>query len=312
MTPLLNGRRAGRPSRASMNARSMYCMVGAISTEPVWCSCRFVPGSAVKSGSSASARLILTTPLRVFQCSMSVTKSSGRFCAADVVQERGARVQRGDDDLAVISWPFSRTTPAARPFVEQDPGDPGAGPDLGAELAGGAGDRVGDRAHAALGKPQLPRWPSPTSPIEWWAITYAVPGSYGPAQVPITPLTASAPLTCGDSNQSSSRSAIDIVISRVTSAIVRTSSLRWRQASRSVCCEVTGLARAEVRRHGEQQRAEHVGQPGQPGVPARHRVGVLLRPAGDLVVVALGVVGVQLDRPALGEGLVVRAHREDL
>ena len=71
----------------------MYSIVGAISTEPVWCSCRLVPGSAVKSGSSASARLILTTPLRVFQRSMSVTKSAGRFCAADMVKERGARVQ---------------------------------------------------------------------------------------------------------------------------------------------------------------------------------------------------------------------------
>ena len=79
MTPSLNGRTAATPFLASWNACSMYGMVGAISTEPVWCSCRFVPGSAVKSGSSASARLILTTPLRVFQCSMSVTKSSGRF-----------------------------------------------------------------------------------------------------------------------------------------------------------------------------------------------------------------------------------------
>ena len=89
-------------------------------------------------------------------------------------------------------------------------------------------------------KPQLPRWPSPTSPIEWCAITYAVPGSYGPAQVPITPLTASAPFTCGDSNQSSSRSAMLIVISRVTSAIVRTSSPRCRQASRSVSVRSRG------------------------------------------------------------------------
>ena len=161
-------------------------------------------------------------------------------------------------------------------------------------------------------KPQLPRWPSPTSPIEWCAITYAVPGSYGPAQVPITPLTASAPFTCGDSNQSSSRSAMLIVISRVTSAIVRTSRPRCRQASRSVSARSRGLREPSLRRHGEQQRAEHLGQAGQPGVPARHGVGVLLRPLGHLLVVALGVVGVQLDRAALGERLVVRAHREDL
>src|SRR6185437_10698757 len=90
------------------------------------------------------------------------------------------------------------------------------------------------------GKPQLPSRPSPTSPIEWCAITYAVPGSYGPAQVPITPLTAGAPLICGLSNQSSSRSAIDIVISRVTSAIVLVVSPRWRQASLSVSARSLG------------------------------------------------------------------------
>ena len=35
MTPSLNGRAAGRPSRASWKARSMYSMLGAISTDPV-------------------------------------------------------------------------------------------------------------------------------------------------------------------------------------------------------------------------------------------------------------------------------------
>ena len=72
------------------------------------------------------------------------------------------------------------------------------------------------------------------SPIEWWAITYAVPGSQGPAQVPMTPLTAIGALTCHDSNQSSSRSAMLMVISRVTSAMVRTSRPLWRHARRRV------------------------------------------------------------------------------
>ena len=67
--------------------------------------------------------------------------------------------------------------------------------------------------------------------MEWWAITYAVPGAYGPAQVPITPLTASAPLTCGDSNQSSSRSAMLMLISRVMSATMRASTPRFFQTS---------------------------------------------------------------------------------
>src|ERR1700735_1816426 len=113
----------------------------------------------------------------------------------------------------------------------------------------------------------------------------------------MTPLTARAPLTWGDSNQSSSRSAMLMVISRVTSPMVRTSRPRLRQARRSVPPNL-GSHQA---RDGEQQRAEDVGQPGQPGVPPGHGVGVLLGPLRHLLVVALGVVGVQLDRAALGK-----------
>ena len=143
--------------------------------------------------------------------------------------------------LAVICWPFSRMTPAARP-PESRSWLTFAPVRISAPFSRAAPAIASATAPMPPSwKPQLPRWPSPTSPIEWCAITYAVPGSYGPAQVPITPLTASAPLTCGDSNQSSSRSAINIVISRVTSAIVRTSRLRWRQASRSVSARSRGV-----------------------------------------------------------------------
>ena len=48
ITPSQNGATAGRPSRASMKARSMYSIVGAISTDPVWCSACPSLGSAVK------------------------------------------------------------------------------------------------------------------------------------------------------------------------------------------------------------------------------------------------------------------------
>ena len=72
------------------------------------------------------------------------------------------------------------------------------------------------------GNPHEPSWPSPTSPIWWWAITNAVPGDRGPAHVPITPDTESTPSICGDSKKSSSRSATLIENSRVTSATPRT------------------------------------------------------------------------------------------
>jgi len=105
----------------------------------------------VKSGSSASARLILTTPLRVFQRSMSVTKVVGQVRPADVIEETRLRGCRElTTTLAVSCWPFSSSTPAGAAVVQQDPADPGVGADLGAVLAGGVGDRVGDRAHAAL------------------------------------------------------------------------------------------------------------------------------------------------------------------
>ncbi len=60
------------------------------------------------------------------------------------------------------------------------------------------------------------------------------PGSSGPAHVPMIPLTASIPFISSDSNQSSSRSVMLIVNSRVTSATPRTPSLRTFHAVRAV------------------------------------------------------------------------------
>ena len=171
ITPSLNGRSAGRPSRASWNARSMYSTEGAISTEPVWCSCRFEPGSAVKSGSSPRARLILTTPLRDFQCSMSLAKSGGRFSAPTCSRKavRGCSVET--TTRARISSPLSSTTPRALPSVMI----------IRATLAFVRISAPKPRAAASMAddtppmppswNPQFPRCPSPTSPIEWWAIT---------------------------------------------------------------------------------------------------------------------------------------------
>ena len=101
-------------------------------------------------------------------------------------------------------------------------------------------------------------------------MTYAVPARTGPAQVPITPLTAIAPLICGDSNQSSSRSAMLIVISRVMSAVVRMSSPRWLHASLAASTQIGRTVRTERRRHPRQQRTHELGQPGEPGVPPGH------------------------------------------
>ena len=98
------------------------------------------------------------------------------------------------------------------------------------------------------GNPHCPSWPSPTSPMWWCAITYAVPGERGPAHVPITPLTDSTPCISGDSKKSSSRSAMLIVNSRVASATARVSSRRRDHASCSWSTRSAG--RCDPRRGG--------------------------------------------------------------
>ncbi len=62
-------------------------------------------------------------------------------------------------------------------------------------------------------------------------MTYAVPCERGPAQVPMTPLTESAPRIASDSNSSSSRSAMLDVKRRVMFAVARTSHDRACHAS---------------------------------------------------------------------------------
>src|SRR6202035_3701155 len=73
---------------------------------------------------------------------------------AHVVKEGGLRVQRGDDDLGrylvAVVQDDAGGPAAARGDGDLD--DAGAGPDRDAERPGGAGDRGGDRAHAALGE----------------------------------------------------------------------------------------------------------------------------------------------------------------
>ena len=70
--------------------------------------------------------------------------------------------------------------------------------------------------------------------------------------------------------------------------------------------------RTDLRGDRHEHRSQHVGHAGQPRVPRWHRVGVALGERRDAVVVLLRVVGVQQDRRAVREGLVVRPHREDL
>ena len=77
-----NGSAAGRPATASWNALSTSSSDSASTIVPP-CTSGSKPGLAVNSGSRSTARLTFTVPLRVFQRSMSATKSAGQLGAVD-------------------------------------------------------------------------------------------------------------------------------------------------------------------------------------------------------------------------------------
>ncbi len=115
----------------------------------------------------------MTTPDRVFQCSMSVTKLSGRCSGPTWSRKAVFGCREVTTTLASISSPRSRITPVARPV----PGAMAIFATRASVLIVTPADRAALAMAAATpsmppsGNPQLPRCPSPTSPIEWCAIT---------------------------------------------------------------------------------------------------------------------------------------------
>src|SRR5437867_10062902 len=184
-TPSENGRLAGIARRASSNAVSRY------STQ---CASSIPPDRSVKSGapenrgSFDSAQLILTTPLRVFQCSMSFTNSSGSSLRSNWRRNVSFGWHAVTTTGAMSSSPPSSATPDTRPCRTRTRS-------TGAFVRTSAPKDRALRSRASAtapmppsGTPHPPRVPPPTFPIEWWAITYPVPGSYGPAHVPMRPV----------------------------------------------------------------------------------------------------------------------------
>ena len=286
--------------------------MGAISTEPVWCSCRLVRGVGGEVGEFGQGQVDLdhaAAGLPVLDVFDEVVRE---VRAAHVVQERGARVQASDDDLGGELLAVVQLDAGGAAVADQDLDYFRAGADLGAVLSRRVGDGVGDGAHAAL--LEAPVAQVPVADVADRMVRHHVGGAG---------LVRAGP---GADHAVDRERALDLrrlepVVEQVGDRHGHKPGHVGDRAHVEVLVapgqpegllEIVRLVRAEVRRDGEQHRAEHLGQAGQPGVPARHRVSVLLRPAGHLVVVALGVVGVELYRPALGKGLVVRAHREDL
>ena len=132
------------------------------------------------------------------------------------------------------SSPDSNVAPVTRPLATSMRATGGVRAHLGAELA--------SRPHAARRTPRPYRLPgSPTRPGVrrrrrrppcGAPSRRRCPGERGPAQVPITPLTARIPLSCGLSKCSSRRSEMLEVNSRVRSPAILTSTPRSRHPRR--------------------------------------------------------------------------------
>ena len=230
----------------------MYSIVGAISTEPVWCSCSSVPGSAVKLGQLGQRQVDLHDAAAGPPALDVAHEVVGQLARGDVVEERraaGAGSSRRSARAAPS--PSSSTTPATAAVAARAAGSTRASVRTSRAEATRptAGSRRRPRPCRPRGSPSCRAGRRRRRRSSGAPSRRRCRARTGPAQVPMTPLTASAPLTCGDSNQSSSRSAMLIVISRVTSATVRTSRPCVRQASRSVSIRSAGLVRADLRRH---------------------------------------------------------------
>ena len=313
ITPSLKGRSAGRPSRASWNepldvlhrgrhlhrAGVVLLLVGSRIGDEVG---ELAEGEvdlhdAASASSSARCRRR--------------TRPAAR-CAADVVEERGARVQARHDDWRDDLLPVLEHNAPDPAVGEERPCDPRVQPDLDAVAERGALDRGRHPAHAAF--LEAPVAEVAVTDVADRVVCHHVRGAGlarpGPgADDPVDRhgalhLRRLEPVVeqVGDAHRHQAGHVGDRA--HVEPPVAPGEPERLHQ--------VGGPAGAEARRDGQEQRPEHLGEPREPGVPAGHRVGVPLRPLGDLVVVALGVVGEDLDRSPLREGLVVGAHREDL
>ena len=252
--------------------------MGAISTDPVWCSCRSGAGVGGEVGEFGQGQVDLdhaAAGLPVLDVFDEVVRE---VLAADVVQERGARVQARDDDLGGELLAVLQDDALGLAVADQDLAYFRAGADLGAVLAGGAGDRVGHGAHAAL--LEAPVAQVPVADVTDRVVRHHVGGAglvrAGPGadhavdrERPLD-LRRLEPVVeqVGDRHGHQPGHVGDRADVEVFVAPGQPEGL----------LEVAWFTRTEVGRHGEHQRAEHLGQAGQPGVPARHRVGILLGP----------------------------------
>ena len=82
---------------------------------------------------------------------MSADEVVGQLGARNMVEERGFRVKRGDHQRRVDLIAILEDRAVHPAATDDEPRDAGVGADLGTEAAGRPCDRLGHRAHAALG-----------------------------------------------------------------------------------------------------------------------------------------------------------------
>jgi hypothetical protein len=231
---------------------------------------------------------------------------------ADLLQEGDPGVDGGDHHGRVQLLAAAQDHPVRAPAGDQHALDPGAGAHGGAELLGRAADRVGDRAHAALRE-------APAAEVAVADVPDRVVGHHVGGARRVRPRP-------GADHAVDRQARLDLL--GLEPVVEQVADAHGHQPGRVADgahvqaavppgepqqpAHVGPAARAELGRRLHQQRPEHRRQPAQPGVPPGHGAGVALGELGDLLVVAGGVVGVELERAAVRPGLVVGAHGEDL
>ncbi len=244
------------------------------------------PGSAVNSGSSASARLIFTVPERVRQLSMSSTNVVGELRSLDLLQERDLRVDRGDHErrrqlLAAVERHADRAAVA-----DQHALDARVRADLGAERLRGRGARVADRAHAALGI--APARDLAVADVADRVVHHHVRragriGTRPRADDPVHRLQADEHLVLEPAAQQVGRAHREQP--RDVGDRLLVDLLAELPGELRDVLDVGGLLRPDVRRRLHQQRAHDVRDAADPRLELRPLVGVVLGELRDRLVV---------------------------
>ena len=234
-----------------------------------------------------------------------------QFVARDLIQERGAGMQRGHHQRRVDLVAVIERHALDPAVADQDFRHPRVGADLGAKAPCRAGDGIRHRTHTALGV--TPATHLAVADVTDRVVRHDVGGS---GFIRAGPGTDHAV----DRERALDLRRLEPVVEEVGDAhreqpgdVSGTADRDAPLAPRELgeIGQIRGTPRADLGWHLRQKRPEKVAEPFQPRVPLGIGVGVLLRPLGHFLMRA-GRVLVDRQRSALGEGLVVRTHRMHL